>query len=67
MADQFGDFMAVLDAFDEHEVDYILIGGVAIILHSMERLTRGVDIFVKMEPENIDKLRKALHSIQDRF
>ena len=65
MADQFRDFMAVLNAFDKHEVDYILIGGVAIILHGMERLTRDVDIFVKMNAENIDKLREALHSIFD--
>lgn len=65
MADQFRDFMAVLDAFDKYEVDYILIGGVAIILHGMERLTRDVDIFVKMEAENVDKLRNALHSIFD--
>ena len=65
MADQFRDFIAVLNAFDRHEVDYILIGGVAVILHGMERLTRDVDIFVKMDAENIDALRKALHSIFD--
>ena len=55
----------MIDKFDKHEVDYILIGGVAIILHGMERLTRDVDIFVKMDAENIDALRKALHSIFD--
>ena len=65
MADQFRDFIAVLNAFDRHKVDYILIGGVAVILHGMERLTRDVDIFVKMDAENIDTLRKALHSIFD--
>ena len=47
MADQFSDFIAVLEALDKHEVDYILIGDVAIILHGMERLTRDIDIFVK--------------------
>jgi len=65
MADQFRDFIEVLEAFDKHEVDYILIGGVAIILHGMERLTRDIDLFVKMVPENIDKLRKALHTVFD--
>ena len=65
MADQFTDFIQVLDAFDTHGVDYILIGGVAVVLHGMERLTRDIDIFVKMVPENIDQLRKALHTVFD--
>lgn len=65
MADQFRDFIEILEAFDKHGVDYILIGGVAIILHGMERLTRDIDLFVKMVPENIDKLRKALHTVFD--
>lgn len=30
------------------------------ILHGMERLTRDVDIFIKMAPRNIEKLREAL-------
>jgi len=65
MAEQFRDFIEVLEAFDKNRVDYILIGGVAIIFHGMERLTRDIDIFVKMVPENINKLRKALHMIFD--
>ena len=65
MADQFTDFIQVLDAFDKHGVDYILIGGVAVVLHGMDRLTRDIDIFVKIVPENIDQLRKALHTVFD--
>ncbi|MBI1930715.1 nucleotidyl transferase AbiEii/AbiGii toxin family protein [Candidatus Poribacteria bacterium] len=65
MADQFTDFIQVLDAFNKHGVDYILIGGVAVVLHGMERLTRDIDIFVKIVPENIDQLRKALHAVFD--
>jgi predicted nucleotidyltransferase len=57
------DFIKVLEALEKHEVDYILIGGVAVILYGMQRLTRDVDVFLKSVPENIDKLRKALHSI----
>lgn len=65
MADQFGQFIAVLKAFEEFEVDYVLIGGVAVVLQGMERLTRDIDIFVKMEPENIDRLRRALRATFD--
>ena len=63
MANQFQKFMKVLKAFDKQKVDYVLIGGVAVILYGGERLTRDVDIFVKMDAENIKKLKKALHSV----
>jgi hypothetical protein len=38
---------------------------VAVILHGLERLTRDIDIFIKPDPENIDNLKRALHSIFD--
>ncbi len=60
---QFNSFLCVLEALDKQKVDYILIGGVAVILYGIERLTRDIDIFVKMTDANIEKLRKALHSI----
>lgn len=63
MADQFKAFIQVLEALDTYKVDYILIGGVAVILHGMERLTRDIDIFVKAVPDNIKRLREALFSI----
>lgn len=65
MVDQFRQFIEVFEAFDKHGVDYILIGGVAVVLQGMERLTRDIDILVKMVPDNIDKLRKALHAVFD--
>ena len=65
MADQFKAFIQVLEALNTYKVDYILIGGVAVILHGRERLTRAIDIFVKMVPENIERLRKALYSVFD--
>lgn len=60
---QFNEYMRVLEALEKHNVDYILVGGFAVILFGMQRLTRDVDIFVKMAPENIEKLRKALHAL----
>ena len=65
MVDQFTEFIKVLKAFDKHKVEYILIGGVAVILQGMERLTRDIDIFVRMFPKNIEKLRKALYCVYE--
>lgn len=63
MNNQFENFMSVLDAFDKQKLEYILIGGAAVILQGIERLTRDIDIFVRMNNENIGLLRKALISI----
>ena len=60
---QFKEFLEVFKALGQQKVDYVLIGGVAVILHGMERLTRAIDIIVKMSPENIHKLRKALQMV----
>ncbi len=61
--DQFKKYLQVLNALEKEGVEYVLIGGVAVILHGLQRLTRDIDIFIKMTPENILKLRKALFSI----
>ena len=65
MTNQFQNFIAVIDALNKYNVDYILVGGVAVILHGLERLTRDIDIFIKSDPENIDNLKRALHAIFD--
>jgi len=56
-------FMAVLKALHEHEVEYILIGGLAVGFHGISRFTKDLDIFVKRDPENIGKLRQALEQV----
>jgi len=63
MTNQFNEFMRVLKALEEHKVDYILVGGFAVILYGMQRLTRDIDIFVRMAPQNIEQLRRALKSV----
>lgn len=63
MKDQFSSFMEVISAFEEHDVSYVVIGGVAVILHGLERLTRDIDIFVKPTSDNVARLRAALMSV----
>jgi predicted nucleotidyltransferase len=53
----------VLDALRKENVDYVLIGGFAIVLHGSTRFTEDLDIFVRTSDDNIDKLRKALYSV----
>ena len=61
--DHFQDFLKVLKAMEDEGVDYILIGGFAVILHGLPRFTIGMDFFMKMAEKNVQKLRTALYSI----
>ena len=71
MVDLYNEFITILKAFEEEDLDYILIGGFAIVIHGFERLTRDMDIFLKIVPHNVVKLKKALlkifndHSIEE--
>lgn len=56
-------FLRVLKAFEDVGVEYILIGGFAVVLHGLPRFTVDMDFFVKMVNENIEKLRKALYEV----
>ena len=54
-------FIGILDALRSEDVDFIIIGGIAVILHGMPRFSEDVDIVIKMTEENISRIRKALN------
>ena len=56
-------FFAVLKALQEREVEYILVGGLAVILQGVPRVTEDLNIFVAKAEANMGKLRAALHSV----
>ncbi|MBM3497780.1 MAG: hypothetical protein FJX74_03830 [Armatimonadetes bacterium] len=51
------------ESFASHGVRYILIGGVAVILHGSDRHTLDVDLFIEPTPENAAKALEALREI----
>ncbi|HHC25708.1 MAG TPA: hypothetical protein ENK58_09940 [Desulfobacterales bacterium] len=59
----FDDFVSVFESLKKHRVEYILIGGVAVILYGLERFTGDLDIFIKPTRDNIRKLRESLFSV----
>ena len=42
-------------------INYILIGGCAVLLHGYRRTTYDIDILVDQSTENIERLKKALN------
>jgi hypothetical protein len=53
------DFRDFIQAMNNHSVDYILVGGYAVILHGYRRVTGDMDIWVKRTKENYSKLARA--------
>ncbi len=49
-------YIDLFAALDRHKVDYLLIGGLAVSLHGIERATMDVDITVAMNPDNLAAL-----------
>ncbi|NWG12186.1 MAG: nucleotidyl transferase AbiEii/AbiGii toxin family protein [Acidobacteria bacterium] len=53
-------FLALLQALRDREVEYVLVGAMAMTVHGIVRATRDVDLFVRPAPDNIARLRAAL-------
>lgn len=41
------DFNALLSAFNEHRVRYLIVGGYAVAVHAQPRATKDLDIFIQ--------------------
>ncbi len=57
--DLFNRFLEVIDALEKEKVDYVLIGGFAVVLYGMPRFTQDIDLFIKSEKENVIRLQNA--------
>jgi hypothetical protein len=49
-----------------HEVEYVLIGGLAAVLHGSPLVTNDADICPRRTPENLDRLAAALRELDAR-
>ena len=52
-----------LRALHDWRVDYVLVGAVGMSIHGIVRASRDVDIFVRPEAGNIERLRAALRQV----
>ena len=49
-------YQDLFSAFSRHQVDYVLIGGLAVSLHGIERSTMDIDVTVAMTTDNLSAL-----------
>jgi hypothetical protein len=55
------DFKELLELFNTHDVEYMIVGGYALAFHGAPRYTGDIDIFVKAEEENAVRVMAALN------
>lgn len=55
--------LEVLAALERHGVDYAVFGAVALNFHGIGRATEDLDVFVKPDLANIERLREALREV----
>ncbi|WP_395044710.1 hypothetical protein [Flavobacterium sp.] len=53
------DFLDFLELLDKHNVDYLLVGGYAVILHGFGRSTGDLDLWINKNSENYNKLQQV--------
>jgi len=57
-------YLDLFNALDRHHVDYLLIGGLAVSLHGVERATMDVDITVAMTHDNLAHLIETARELR---
>lgn len=58
---------ALFACLDRHGVQYVLIGGLAAVLHGSPLATVDADICPSRAPANVDRLAAALHELDARI
>ena len=61
-----GEIEKVLDVLNRAQVRYLVVGGVAVVLHGYLRTTADLDLIVQLERENVLRAMRALGEIQYR-
>ncbi len=54
------DFLSVLDELRNKNIRYVLVGGLAVLLHGIDRLTAVIDLVVDLAPEQASRAVDAL-------
>jgi hypothetical protein len=56
----------ILRALDEHDVDYVMVGGLAVQTHGHMRTTFDIDIVARPDRSNLARLATALNGLEAR-
>jgi hypothetical protein len=54
------DFKELLELFNKHKVEYLIVGGYALAFHGAPRFTRDIDLFIRPTADNAVRILAAL-------
>jgi hypothetical protein len=54
------DFEELLELFDAHKVEYLVVGAHALAHHGFIRATKDIDLYVRATPANAERIMAAL-------
>jgi predicted nucleotidyltransferase len=54
------DFQRIFEELSDEEIDYVVVGGLAINMHGVPRMTYDMDLMILLESENILKIVSKL-------
>ena len=57
------EFRKFLSSLNRHAVDYLVIGGYAVIFHGYVRTTADIDIWVAVNPENAARVEAEVDGL----
>lgn len=60
------DAQRILEELTRHDVDYVLVGGLAAQTHGNTRMTNDVDLIPAPDPRNLNRLADALRALEAR-
>lgn len=55
--------LEILTSLAAAKIRFVLCGGVAVVLHGIERLTMDIDLCVSMDEDNLSKLITLMHEL----
>lgn len=61
----FDKVLALIEAMNREQVDYVLFGALALAAHGLVRATEDADFFISPTEENVARLKRALRSVWD--
>jgi len=59
------EILRVLRAFEEVQLEYVLIGAAAMAFHGVVRATEDLDLFIRATAENVERLKRAFRMVYD--
>lgn len=57
------DFISIIRSLSDNEVEYIIVGGLAVVAHGYGRMTHDLDLVIKLDEHNIFNCFAALHEL----